>query len=245
MSRGRSTTPGDIFTDPATGERVKVDPFGEPQPWEPIPWDPGPIGDATLAPPPRPERPLRCDVEDGYRPPYSEMDANDYAAVTAEVPEDERTDGWTAARRQLFLERLSTTASVQEAARSVGMTRQSARKLYRRAPAFRAAWDEALRESVSVLAETAFHRAIHGTEQQVYHRGQLVGTRDVHHDRLLMYLLRVRDPLNYAPIDELERWKKHRALPAPAASAAPRLAGPAEENAKTPLTRETSETSDD
>ena len=142
------------------------------------------------------ERPLRCDVEDGYRSPFQELDADDYAAVTAETPSGQRPDGWTAARRWLFLERLATTASVQEAARSVGMTRQSARKLYLRAPAFRAAWDEALRESVAVLAETAFHRAIHGTEQQVYYRGQPVGTRDVHHDRLLMSLLRVRDPLN-------------------------------------------------
>ncbi len=66
----------------------------------------------------------------------------------------------------------------------------------------------------------------------------------MHHDRLLMYLLRVRDPLNYAPIDELERWKGHRALAAPArsAAAAPALAAPADENAKLPVTRETSET---
>ncbi len=185
-------------------------------------------------------------MEDRHRTAYAELDADEFAAVTAEAPEDGRADGWTAARRRLFLERLSTTASVQEAARSVGMTRQSARKLYRRAPAFRAAWDEALRESVSVLAETAFHRAIHGTEQQVYHKGQLVGTREVHHDRLLMYLLRVRDPLNYAPIDELERWQRHRALPArAAASAPPTLAAPADGNAQPRLTRETSETSGD
>jgi hypothetical protein len=60
-----------------------------------------------------------------------------------------------------------------------------------------------------------------------------------------MYLLRVRDPLNYAPIDQLERWKRHRALPAPAAASAapPALPAPADGNAKPRLTRETSETS--
>ncbi len=246
MSRRRTYGPGDIFTDPATGERMKVDPSGDPQPWAPVPWDPGPLGLATTAPPMPIETPLRDDVEDEHHPAYSELDADDYAAVTAETPDDQRADGWTAARRRLFLERLATTASVQEAARSVGMTRQSARKLYRRAPAFRAAWNEALQESVAVLAETAFHRALHGTEQQVYYKGQLIGTREVHHDRLLMYLLRVRDPLNYAPIDELERWKQQRALSAPARSAAPSaLAAPDDAVAVPRLTRETSETSKD
>jgi hypothetical protein len=240
-------SPGDVMPDPATGVSMQCVSPGQWEPWKPVPWNPYPLEPSPTAELPSEEHPLTSDVEDDWRTPYSELDADEYAAVKAERPDDQRADGWTAERRRLFLERLSTTASVQEAARSVGMTRQSARKLYRRAPAFRAAWDEALRESVSVLAETAFHRAIHGTGQQVYHRGQLVGTKDVHHDRLLMYLLRVRDPLNYAPVDELEQWKKHRALSAPAsaaAAAAPMaLAAPAGENAKTPLTRKTSETS--
>jgi hypothetical protein len=240
-------SPGDITTDPETGERVHCVAPGQWESWTPVPYSPFPLEPSPSVHQPV-EQPLRIDEEDEWRPAYSDLEADEYAAVTAETPGDQRADGWTAARRRLFLERLSTTASVQEAARSVGMTRQSARKLYRRAPAFRAAWDEALRECVSVLAETAFHRAIHGTEQQVYHQGQLVGTREVHHDQLLMYLLRVRDPLNYAPIDELERWKRYRALPASAASGAapPVLAAPttcADGNAEGAATMETSETS--
>jgi hypothetical protein len=31
-----------------------------------------------------------------------------------------------------------------------------------------------------------------------------------------MYLLRVRDPLNYAPLSELQAWQRFRALEAPA-----------------------------
>lgn len=129
---------------------------GQWETWEPAPYDIFPLDPAPTVPPPPEDKPLSCDVEDGHRPPYAELDPDEFAAVTAETPEDGRADGWTAAKRRLFLERLATTASVQEAARSVGMTRQSARKLYRRAPAFRAAWDEALREPVSVLAETPF-----------------------------------------------------------------------------------------
>lgn len=228
-------SPGDITVDPKTQQKVRCVRPGEWEPWVPEPWNPYPLVPNPQGPDPDLlAKPLRCDVEDGWHMPYSELDQDEFAAVTAETPEDQRADGWTAVRRRLFLERLASSASVQEAARSVGMTRQSARKLYRRAPAFRAAWDEALRESVAILAETAFHRAIHGTEQQVYYQGRLVGTKDVYHDRLLMYLLRVRDPLNYAPVDELDRWQKHRGL---SASARPG------ENAKPALTRETSETS--
>lgn len=160
------------------------------------------------------KRETLCDREDRLHPKLLDRDEEDRARLAAEVPADQREDGWTLARRELFLERLADTCSVLEAAASVGLSRQSARKLYRRAPAFRAAWDAALQESVSVLAETAFHRARFGTETEVYHNGQVVGHRTVHHDRLLMYLLRVRDPLNYAPIDEVERWQKQRALPA-------------------------------
>jgi hypothetical protein len=55
----------------------------------------------------------------------------------------------------------------------------------------------------------------------------MVGFREVHHDGLLTYLLRVRDPLNFAPIDELERWTRLRGLPAPTARALPPAATPA------------------
>ena len=35
-------------------------------------------------------------------------------------------------------------------------------------------------------------RALNGVEEPVYHRGELVGTRRVYNDRLLMFLLRNR-----------------------------------------------------
>ena len=51
---------------------------------------------------------------------------------------------WTAVRMVAFLRELAATLSVSRAARSVGMSRQSAYKLRRRLPAFAEAWDGAL-----------------------------------------------------------------------------------------------------
>lgn len=47
----------------------------------------------------------------------------------------------------------------------------------------------------------------------MYHKGRMVGFRIRFDNRLLMAMLRARDPLNYAPIDELERWEGRRPKP--------------------------------
>ncbi|GAA4037692.1 hypothetical protein GCM10022281_17990 [Sphingomonas rosea] len=146
---------------------------------------------------------------------------DDYAAVIAEVPPNTRVDGWTAARRVLFLERLEEQGSIIAAARAADMSRRAVYRLLPRAPAFAAAFANALRHHTAILADTLFDRAIHGHQVPVFHGGELVGTRTVHHDALGIYLLRVRDPLNYAPIDELERWKRERALDAGAETPEP------------------------
>lgn len=138
-------------------------------------------------------------------------DDSDFAAVLDEVPADQRADGWTGERRLCFLRALWNGASVTEAARHAGLTTQSARRLRLRAPAFRAGWDEAQAFIVDELADTAFERAVNGSERPIYSRGRLVGHRTVHHDRLLLNLLSIRDPENYAPIDVRERWKRLKA----------------------------------
>jgi hypothetical protein len=137
-------------------------------------------------------------------------DEAEYPGVAEEVPAEQRGDGWTAARRVGFLEALWNGAGVTEAARHVGMTPQSARKLRLRAPAFRASWDDATAFTIDQLADTAFDRAINGSERPIWRRGRIVGSRIVHHDSLLMRLLSIRDPENYAPIDVRERWRKLR-----------------------------------
>jgi hypothetical protein len=64
----------------------------------------------------------------------------------------------------------------------------------------------------ATLADTLFDRALHGHEVPVMHGGDVVATRTVHHDMLGLHLLRMRDPLNYAPPGEASRWLAGRGL---------------------------------
>ncbi len=137
---------------------------------------------------------------------FEEEDDPALAHVRAEVPADVRIDGWTAFRRILFLEMLEEHGSILAAARAVGMSRRAVYRLLPRAPAFAAAFEAAMSRVTATLADTLFDRALNGHEVPVMHQGDVVATRTVHHDMLGLYLLRVRDPLNYAPPDEGQRW---------------------------------------
>jgi hypothetical protein len=110
-----------------------------------------------------------------------------------------RHDGWTPKRQRDFIEGLAITGSVRSAAERIGMTPESA-YLLRRAPAsdeFRAAWEQALETGVARLEDLAIDRAINGVEVPVYSYGKLIGSRTVHNDRLLMFILRQRRPERY------------------------------------------------
>ncbi|MCH4893806.1 hypothetical protein GO308_11850 [Sphingomonas sp. SFZ2018-12] len=125
-----------------------------------------------------------------------------------------RLDGWTEEKQRRFIETLADTGLVALAATEVGMSRASAYQLRRAAhgAAFARAWDAARHHAAGLIEDIAFERAIEGSEQDVYnHRGEVVGTRVVHDNRLLKYLLSHLKP---------ERYGTARA-PAAAASAAP------------------------
>lgn len=102
-------------------------------------------------------------------------------------------NGWTTARQDCFLETLAATGSVAAAARSAGMTRQSAYWL-RRQPAgagFAAAWDAALADAGRVIEDMALDRLIEGEEEVIERDG---GVREVRRRpcdvRLLLFHLR-------------------------------------------------------
>lgn len=145
---------------------------------------------------------------------YCSLEELGAAGVEGPPPRRRRHDGWTAQRMEEFIEQLRATASVTDACRAVHMSRTSAYKLYNRPDAahFRAAWDEALRGATAVLAATAFDRAVNGTEYKVFHKGDFVGWQVRHDNRHLQWMLRVRDPLNWAPIGDLEAWLRHRGV---------------------------------
>lgn len=101
------------------------------------------------------------------------------------VPVGKRRDGWTPARQADFIGMLYQTRSVSAAARAVGMGRESAYRLRKRAGAagFAAAWDAALglpHAPVSLIGakSTGLHanyRAQAGLLQVLLHRGRYVG----------------------------------------------------------------------
>lgn len=111
-----------------------------------------------------------------------------------------RHDGWTPERQRGFIEALADTGSVRRAAQAVNMAPEGAYLLRRHPEAreFRKAWEAALALGVQRLEDIAMERALEGVEVPVYSYGKLVGTRRVHNDRLLMFLLRNRNAKRFA-----------------------------------------------
>lgn len=110
-----------------------------------------------------------------------------------------RHDGWTEERQRSFIAALADTGSVKAAAHRVNMTPEGAYLLRRHAAAasFRAAWEAALALGVQQLEDIAMERALYGQEVPVYSYGKLIGSRIVHNDRLLMFMLRNRAPTRF------------------------------------------------
>lgn len=77
------------------------------------------------------------------------------------------------------------------AARSVGMSRESAYALRRRVDArgFAQAWDAARALAVEHLTEVAWDRALHGEVRPIFYHGELVGETRHYDNRLLLALI--------------------------------------------------------
>ncbi|WP_454884773.1 hypothetical protein [Sphingomonas oryzagri] len=120
----------------------------------------------------------------------------------------ERHDAITPARKRRFIEALAATGSVSEAARQAGVSRQSfyALRADGTDEVLAMAWDRAPAAATDILANVAYERAIDGVEEPVFWRGELVGTRRRYNDRLLMQLLRVRNPSEFAPLSDQRGW---------------------------------------
>jgi hypothetical protein len=145
--------------------------------------------------PPLPPAP--AETHDGA-PPAGGYDPADYRWVP--VRRRPRMDGWTEEKQRRFIEALADTGLVSAAAKAVGMARESAYKLRRSAhgAAFARAWDAARHHAGGFVEDVAFERAIEGVEHHVYDEyGEVVCTRRVYNDRLLMFLLRHLKPERY------------------------------------------------
>lgn len=100
---------------------------------------------------------------------------------------------WTTRKMIEFLRALAATHSVKDAARAVGMSRQSAYRLRSRLKgmAFDAAWDEVFKHSYENLPYAALERALNGIEVPHYYKGELIGTSRRYDERLTATLLKM------------------------------------------------------
>lgn len=96
--------------------------------------------------------------------------------------------------RALFFEMLRKTGNVSAAARHAGRARAQLYRLRKQDAAFAALWDDALEEAADWLELEALRRAMDGTEEGRYFRGEMIGTITRYSDSLLMFLLKARRP---------------------------------------------------
>jgi hypothetical protein len=104
-----------------------------------------------------------------------------------------RHNGWTPERQQHFLDHLALHGSVSAAARSAGISKQSA-YWFRRQPYagdFAAAWDRALADTGRWIEDMARDRLIDGEEEVIERDGVVVAVRRRPADvRLLLFQLK-------------------------------------------------------
>ena len=96
--------------------------------------------------------------------------------------------------RALFFQMLCKTGNVSAAARHAGRARAQLYRLRKQDAAFAAMWDDALEEAADWLELEALRRAMDGTEEGRYFRGEMIGTITRYSDSLLMFLLKARRP---------------------------------------------------
>ena len=99
--------------------------------------------------------------------------------------------------RFLFLQALRETGNVSAAARAAGKSRAAIYRARKQLPDFAADWADALEEAADWLELEALRRAVDGTEEGRYFRGEMIGTITRYSDSLLMFLLKARRPTLY------------------------------------------------
>lgn len=93
---------------------------------------------------------------------------------------------WTADVKVRFLDRLAVHGNVRAACRAVGFSPESAYRQRRNDPVFARGWASAVLQGRENNAQVLAERALEGVEEEVWYRGELVGTRRRYDNRLLL-----------------------------------------------------------
>jgi len=97
-----------------------------------------------------------------------------------------RRDGWSPERKLRFLDRLAANGNVRSACAAVGMSRDAAYTLRRRDALFARGWAAALLLAREAGVELLADNATEGIEEDVWYRGEHVGTKRRFDARLLL-----------------------------------------------------------
>ena len=98
---------------------------------------------------------------------------------------------------QHFLELLSQGVPVIDACERAGITRATVYRRRNADPAFARLWEDALQMAGDLLEEEADRRGREGWDENVWHKGRVVGTRRCFSDRMLMFRLKALKPARY------------------------------------------------
>jgi hypothetical protein len=117
------------------------------------------------------------------------------------TPRATRSDGWTTERQFGFLEELAEHGNVERAAAAVDMSPSSAYRLRARDSAgpFAFGWRAASAMAYYAIRELAIARVTRGVTQPIMYRGEIIGTKVIFSDRLLIALLEHLQPVAGAP----------------------------------------------
>jgi hypothetical protein len=123
------------------------------------------------------------------------------------TPGSTRRDGWSPQRKLRFLDRLAANGNVRSACAAVGMSREAAYTLRRRDALFARGWAAALLLAREAGVELLADKATEGIEEEVWYRGEHVGTKRRFDTRLLLAHVARLDRL----VEEAERVAKRDA----------------------------------
>ena len=96
---------------------------------------------------------------------------------------------WTPAVKSAFLAALAETGEVLAVCDAVNLSSQGAYRHRALDPDFARGWDVAMRTARHVVADRLTSRALHGWSEEMFYRGELVGHRQRHDNRLILALM--------------------------------------------------------
>lgn len=99
--------------------------------------------------------------------------------------------------REVFLRALRASPNVSAAAIAAQRNRQYVYTVRKEEPDFKAAWKDAIAQSVDMLEGEMYRRAVEGTLKPVYQNGMLVGSIREYSDTLAIFLAKAHRPKKY------------------------------------------------